>query len=90
MFEKKIYRSDMLRCALCHDAPCTAACGKLDPAGLLRSIWFDDEINAAASLPDINPCAGCSAPCEAECVRPHQVPIKSLVTRLYDQVRPEI
>ena len=29
MFERKLYRSDMLRCALCADAPCATACGKL-------------------------------------------------------------
>ena len=43
MLTKTLYRSDMLRCVLCHDAPCTSACGRLDPAGLLRSIWFDNE-----------------------------------------------
>ncbi len=36
MLTKTLYRSDMLRCVLCHDAPCTSACGRLDPAGLLR------------------------------------------------------
>ena len=43
MFEKCITRSELLRCALCKDAPCTAACGTLDPARILRSLWFDDE-----------------------------------------------
>jgi dihydropyrimidine dehydrogenase (NAD+) subunit PreA len=43
LFERTIHRKDMIRCVLCHDASCTAACGKLDPAALLRSIWFDDE-----------------------------------------------
>ena len=38
MFEKKIARSEMMRCALCLDAPCSAVCPALDPAGLLRSI----------------------------------------------------
>ena len=90
MFDKKIFRSDILRCALCHDAPCTASCGKMDPARLLRSIWFDNEIDAAASLPEINPCAHCSAPCEAACLRPHQVPVKNIITRLFTQVRPDI
>ena len=41
VYEKAIRRADMIRCALCEDAPCSAACGKLDAAGLLRSIWFD-------------------------------------------------
>ena len=43
MFERKLFRSDMLKCALCSDAPCSTACGKLNCAALLRSIWFDDE-----------------------------------------------
>ena len=87
MLEKKLFRSDIVRCILCHNAPCTASCGKIDPARLLRSIWFDNENTAAASLSD-NPCVTCTAPCEASCVRPHQVPIKDLIIRLYDQVRP--
>ena len=73
MFGKKLYRSDMINCALCHDAPCSRVCCKLDPAALLRSIWFDNENTAAGILPDENPCTRCSAPCEEACVRPHQV-----------------
>ena len=42
LFEKEIRRSDMIRCVLCLDAPCTAACGKLPVAELLRSVWFDN------------------------------------------------
>ena len=57
-------RSEMIRCALCADAPCDAACEKLNPAGLLRSIWFADEQTAAQRLPEQNPCVGCPAPCE--------------------------
>ena len=75
----------MLRCALCYEAPCTAACGKLDPALLLRRIWFDDGKTAALSLPEENPCAGCSAPCEAACIRPHEVPVRTLIQRLYEE-----
>ena len=90
MFERKLYRPDMLRCALCHDAPCSKACSKADPAALLRSIWFDNEKSAASRLPDLNPCAGCDASCESACVRPGEVPIRSLVTRLYEEVRPDL
>ena len=90
MFVKKLYRSDMLRCTLCHDAPCSKACEKAAPAKLLRSIWFDNEAGAALRLPDVNPCINCGAPCEAACIRPHEVPIRSLMTRLYSEVRPNL
>ena len=86
--EPIIRRSDMIRCALCSDAPCDAACGRLEPSGLLRSIWFRNEQGAALRLPGDEPCAACDAPCERACVRPGEVPIKSLIRRLYDEVRP--
>ena len=87
-FERILRRSDMLRCALCADAPCTGACEKLDPAAALRSIWFDNEKTAAARLPAELPCLGCSAKCEAACVRPGAVPIRALMLRLSEEVRP--
>ena len=90
MLGKKLYRSDMINCALCHAAPCSSACGRLDPASLLRSVWFENEDTAAGVLPDENPCAGCSAPCEEACVRPRQVPIRKLIARLYEEVKPDL
>ena len=90
MFDRKLYRADMLRCVLCSEAPCVKACGKLDVAGMLRSIWFDDEKAAASRFPAENPCAGCPAPCEAACVRTQEVPIRDLMTRLHDEIRPEL
>ena len=88
-FEQKIYRSDMIRCLLCHNAPCSRACPALDCAGLLRSIWFQNEDGAARRLPTENPCVGCAAPCETACVRPGEIPIRWLMTRLHDEVKPE-
>ena len=87
--ETTIRRSDMIQCALCKDAPCDAACAMLNPEGLLRSIWFGNEQGAAHRLPEKNPCVTCDAPCETRCVRPGKVPIRELVNRLYDQVKPE-
>ena len=80
----------MLRCALCADAPCTGACGQIDPASMLRSIWFENEKTAAMRLPAENPCKECSAPCESACVRANEVPIRKLMTRLYDEVKPDL
>ncbi len=88
MFDRKLLRSDMLGCRLCYDAPCSEACGRIDCASLLRSIWFDDEKAAASGLPDNNPCIGCEAPCENKCIRPGEVHIRQLIGRLYDEVRP--
>ena len=90
MFEKILHRTDMIRCALCAEAPCTLACGKIDCAALLRSIWFDNEKAAASRFPRINPCLNCKAPCEEFCVRPHEVPIAFLMTRLHDEVKPTL
>ena len=45
--EPILQRTDMIRCALCHEAPCDAACGKLDPSRLLRAVWFRNEQGAA-------------------------------------------
>ena len=84
-----IARSDMIRCALCPDAACDKACENLKPASLLRSIWFGNEQAAAGRLPEKNPCLTCAAPCERACARPHEVPIRDLVNRLYYQVQPE-
>ncbi len=89
-YERLMQRSDMIRCALCADAPCTAACPALDPALMLRSIWFDNEKVAAMRFPGANPCATCSAPCEEACVRPGEIPIRTLMTRLHDEVRPQL
>ena len=88
--ENVLCRSDMLRCVLCTDAPCTSVCTRLDPASILRSIWFDNEKCAAAKLPDTNPCIECSAPCETACLRCGQVPVRELIGRMYDEIRPAL
>ena len=84
-----ISRAEMIRCALCDSAPCDAACDKIRPASLLRSIWFGNEQYAAQRLPEENPCLVCRAPCQRACVRPGEVPIRALVNQLYYQVKLE-
>lgn len=87
--EPMIRRLDMIHCVLCGNAPCDSACAKFDPSGLLRSIWLRNEQGAVSRLPESNPCVECAAPCERACVRQEQVPIRSLINRLYQQVKPE-
>ena len=83
-----IARSDMVRCAICADAPCNAVCQKIRPADRLRNIWFENEQTAAGTLPEENPCLTCDAPCEKACVRSGEVAIRTLMNRLYQHVRP--
>ena len=84
-----IKRSDMIACALCKDAPCSEVCPTLDPDRTLRGIWFDNQDVAAVRLPEKNECANCDAPCEKACVNSGSVPIKRLMTDLYEKVRPQ-
>ena len=84
-----IPRIEMTRCALCADAPCDQACMALNPSSLLRSVWFHNEQTAALRLPEENPCLNCGALCERVCVRPGEVPVRSLIGQLFEKVRPE-
>lgn len=76
IWKSVIPMEEVQRCLLCHDASCSRNCPKgMDPAGLIRSIRFENEIGAAHRLPAQNPCEACSAPCESACVR-GEYPIK--------------
>ena len=54
---KILYRSDMIQCALCLDAPCSRVCGQIDPAVLLRNIWFGIPAPDARRLVKRHACA---------------------------------
>ncbi|MBQ7506242.1 MAG: hypothetical protein IJT05_02850, partial [Lachnospiraceae bacterium] len=87
LMKRMTKRSDMIACQLCKDAPCSEACSRMDPAGALFHIWFDNEDVAALKLPERYLCAGCEAPCEKACVKPGEVPIKKLMGALIEEVR---
>lgn len=60
---------EALRCLLCGEPPCSAACPHgMDPGGLLRSLRFDNEVGAAGRLLDTDVCANCPALCREACV----------------------
>lgn len=80
MFYPTVEAADVNRCLLCHDGPCSGACPHLDPARILRSLRFRNEVGAAMLLPETDVCAGCSAPCRQAC--PADVPISTLLTCL--------
>lgn len=68
-------RNEAARCLLCRDAACTAACPKgYDPAGMLRSIRFEDPAGAAWKA-DAAGCAACPGACEKAC-RHYDVPVR--------------
>lgn len=87
MWNTNIPMEEAERCLLCPEAPCTAACPHgLDPAGLLRSVRFQNIAGAAGRLPAENPCAGCDAPCEGACLRPEgHINIRRLCADLQEE-----
>lgn len=77
--------SEVNRCLLCHDAPCTTSCCKQMPVGdILRSIYFSNGMGAINKM-DSKTCTTCEAPCEQACVlnqHTYPVPIKSILNHL--------
>ncbi len=79
--------SELNRCLLCSDAPCTKSCSKGLPVGdILRSVFFHNGMGALEKTRGEN-CEGCEAPCEAACVlgkKSYPVRIKSVIAGLFD------
>ncbi len=79
--------SELNRCLLCGDAPCTKNCVKGLPVGdILRSIYFRNGMGALEKARGER-CLDCGAPCERACVlgrKSFPVRIKSIVTALYE------
>ena len=67
-------------CLLCHNARCTEACGVIDPAGIIRSLYFDNEAGAVNRLRGISPCTECDGRCEKVC--PVNVNIREIISNL--------
>ena len=73
-------------CLLCHDAKCTKACGVLDPAKVLRSLYFDNE-NVVKNNLIHEPCVNCDARCEKDC--PKHVSIQKILLNLEPITNPQ-
>lgn len=88
----KIFRKEMIKCALCMEPKCSSGCNyNMDPGKKLLSIWFDNSEYAASILPDNNLCLNCQsmknggnlAGCESNCIHPGEVKIRDLMLKLY-------
>ena len=75
--------SEVNRCILCLDAPCTKFCDKkIEPDKIIRSLYFENEYGVVDYLKSY-PCENCSAPCEKNCVLnkyDNPIKIKSIIT----------
>ena len=61
-------QSQIKRCLLCKDAPCSSACKRgYEPDRRIRSMYFQNIYGACSQLPE-NPCEGCDKDCEGACV----------------------
>ena len=84
-YETNIPVEEVSRCLLCDHAVCTQNCpAGLDPAGLLRSLHFENTVGAEEKLKKNFQCADCSAPCEDGCVqKANPISIRHVLTALH-------
>ncbi|MBQ5390866.1 MAG: NAD-dependent dihydropyrimidine dehydrogenase subunit PreA, partial [Spirochaetales bacterium] len=76
-YKLKYDDSEVSRCLLCAEPACTKACPQhADVGNILRSMYFDNYINVADKLNEVD-CTYCNSPCEKECtLHGKQIPIK--------------
>ena len=67
-FKLNLDISEVNRCLLCSDPPCTSACPQGAPVGdIMRSMYFENYAQAHLKAKKID-CTYCNAPCEKACV----------------------
>ena len=60
--------SEINRCLLCSDPPCSGACPQgADIGRIMRALFFEDYVYAASEVTGID-CTYCNAPCQTGCV----------------------
>ncbi len=82
--------SELNRCLLCSDAPCTKQCPKGFPVGdVLRSVYFRNGLGALEKTGGVQ-CLDCDAPCEKACLlgkKSFPVRIKAIMGALYENAK---
>ena len=82
--------SELNRCLLCSDAPCSQNCPKGFPVGdILRSVYFRNGMGALERTRGVQ-CLDCDAPCEKSCVlgkKSFPVRIKSIMEAMYESAK---
>jgi len=82
----QLYIPEVNRCLLCYDAKCSKACPSgIDPAKLIRSVYFDNEVGAELSIRSDKACLTCDAPCQKACVLDEDpIRIKGVMETLHE------
>lgn len=85
MIYKTSYSTEEVnRCLICNEPLCSKACeSNVDPAGIIRSLYFDNITGVAYKANKSNACINCDGHCEKSCVlKDNPIKIKELITTL--------